>query len=361
MKEIKLAVICGGRSAEHEVSLCSAKNIVDAVDKNKYEIIILGITKAGQWQILPADDFLKNPNDPAKISLKKSTKVLLDQNKIVDAKSGKRIESLDIAFPILHGTFGEDGTMQGLLKINNIPFVGADVLGSAVGMDKVVMKKLLRDAKYPIAKFLSYKIIDRKNIDFDNIKKTLGLPFYVKPANTGSSIGVHKVKSQIEFEKNVADAFKFDNKIIFEENIEGREIECSVLGNDNSIASLPGEVITSHEFYSYEAKYLDENGSRTEIPAKISKSVTIKIQKLAIEVFKTLECSGMARVDFFLQKNGRIVVNEINTIPGFTKISMYPKLWEASGISYSELIDRLIKLAVDKYKSEKDILTEYRN
>ncbi len=361
MKKIKLAIICGGRSAEHEVSLCSAKNIVEAADKNKYEIVILGITKAGEWQLLPVEDFLKNADDPVKISLKKGVEVLLDQNKIVDAKSGKKIGSFDIAFPILHGTFGEDGAIQGLLKINDIPFVGADVLGSAVGMDKVVMKKLLRDAKYPIAKFLSYKVIDRKNVDFNNIRKTLGLPFYVKPANTGSSVGVHKVKSESDFSKYVEDAFKFDNKIIFEQNIDGREIECSVLGNEEPIASLPGEVITEHEFYSYEAKYLDENGSRTEIPAKLPKSIINKIQTLSIEVFKTLECSGMARVDFFLQKNGRIVVNEINTIPGFTKISMYPKLWEASGISYSELIDRLIKLAVDKYKSEKDILTEYRN
>lgn len=359
MKKINLAVICGGRSAEHEVSLCSAKNIVEAADKNKYDIVILGITKSGEWQLLPAEDFLNNANDPVKISLKKGVKVLLDKDKIVDAKSGKIIELIDIAFPILHGTFGEDGTMQGLLKINGIPFVGADVLGSAVGMDKVVMKKLLRDAKFPIASFLSYKKIDGKKIKFDTIKKALSLPFYVKPANTGSSVGVHKVKNENDFNKYVADAFKFDNKIIFEENIEGREIECSVLGNENSIASLPGEVITSHEFYSYEAKYLDESGSRTEIPAKLSKSVIKKIQGLAVEVYKTLECSGMARVDFFLQKNGKIIVNEINTIPGFTKISMYPKLWEASGVSYPKLVDQLIELALNKHKNDSKIQTNY--
>jgi len=359
MKKTRLAIICGGKSAEHEVSLCSAKNIVEAADKKKYDIVILSITKAGQWQILPADDFLNYIDNPVKISLKKGVRVLLDKNKIVDAKSGKQINEIDIAFPILHGTFGEDGTMQGLLKINDIPFVGADVLGSAVGMDKVVMRKLLRDANYPIAKFLSFKKIDLKEIKFAKIKKALSLPFYVKPANTGSSVGVNKVKNENEFSEFVADAFKFDNKIIFEQNIDGREIECSVLGNDYPIASLPGEVITKHEFYSYEAKYLDEAGSRTKIPAKLSKSITKKIQNMAIEVFKTLECSGMARVDFFLQKDGKIVVNEINTIPGFTKISMYPKLWQASGVSYTELIDKLIILALEKYQEEKNIGTDY--
>lgn len=359
MKKIKLAVICGGRSAEHEVSLCSAKNIVEAADKNKYDVIILGITKTSEWQILPADDFLNNADNPVKISLKKGAKVLLDQNKIIDAKSCEEIVTIDIAFPILHGTYGEDGTVQGLLKLAGIPFVGADVLGSAIGMDKVVMKKLLRDAKIPIAIFLSFKVIDRKKIAFIDIKKALSLPFYVKPANTGSSVGVHKIKKESDFNKYLKDAFRFDNKIIFEENIEGREIECSVLGNDDPIASFPGEVITSHEFYSYEAKYLDENGSRTEIPAKLSESITKKIQTLAIEVFKTLECAGMARVDFFLQKDGNIIVNEINTIPGFTKISMYPKLWEASGISYSKLIDRLIELALDKHEKEQKIQTNY--
>lgn len=360
MKKIKLAVICGGRSAEHEVSLCSAKNIVEVADKNKYDVVILGITKTGEWQILPADDFLNNAANPTKISLKKGAKVFLDQNKIIDAKSCKQFAEIDIAFPILHGTYGEDGTMQGLLKINEIPFVGANVLGSAIGMDKVVMKKLLRDAKVPIANFLSFKINDIKEISFVGIKKTLSLPFYVKPANTGSSVGVHKIKYESDFNKYLKDAFRFDNKIIFEENIEGREIECSVLGNEEPIASLPGEVITKHEFYSYEAKYLDEEGSRTEIPAKLSKSTIKEMQKLAVEVFKVLECAGMARVDFFLKKDGKIIVNEINTIPGFTKISMYPKLWEASGVSYLELLDRLIELAIDKYNKEKNIQTSYR-
>lgn len=359
MKKTKLIIVCGGRSAEHEISLCSAKNIIEAADKDKYDVIILGITKSGEWQILPADNFLSNANNPAKISLRKGAQISLDQSDIIDVESGKNIAEIDVAFPVLHGTFGEDGTIQGLLKTNNISFVGADVLGSAIGMDKDIMKRLLREAKIPIANFLSFKKNDCGKIEFQKIKAKLGLPFYVKPANTGSSVGVHKVKNAQEFEKFVNDAFKFDNKIIFEENINGREVECSVLGNEEPIASLPGEVITKHEFYSYEAKYLDEEGSRTEIPSKLNKSITKKIQTLAVEVFKTLECAGMARVDFFLQKNGKIIVNELNTIPGFTNKSMYPKLWEASGISYSELIDRLVELALERYGREKSVKTDF--
>src|SRR3989344_7305288 len=239
-------------------------------------------------------------------------------------------------FPVLHGPFGEDGTMQGLLKLANIPFVGADVLGSAIGMDKDAMKRLLRDAGIPIGRFVVLK--KNETSSYKNIVKMLGLPLFIKPANLGSSVGVHKVHNEKGFDEALNDGFSFDTKVIVEEFIDGREIECSVLGNDDPIASVSGEIIVKDEFYSYNAKYIDEDGAMLEIPAKITKSQVRKVQELAIKTFKILECSGMARVDFFMTKKEKIIVNEINTIPGFTSISMYPKLWEASGIGYSELI-----------------------
>jgi len=300
----------------------SAKNIMAAIDKNKYKISKLKIGRK-------------------------------DRGVIVLGKIKNLIGKSDIIFPILHGPFGEDGTMQGLLKLANIPFVGAGVLGSAIGMDKDAMKRLLRDAGIPIGKSLTIK---EKDIPiYEAVVKNLGLPFFIKPANMGSSVGVSKVSEKKDFDKAIREAFKYDRKILIEENIAGREIECAVLGNDNPIASVPGEVIPKNDFYSYEAKYLDENGAVLEIPAKLSKNTIKNIQKLAVKTFKVLNCEGMGRVDFFLKKNGQILVNEINTIPGFTSISMYPKLWEASGISYAALIDRLIRLAQERFKTEQKI------
>jgi D-alanine-D-alanine ligase len=321
-KKIKVAILFGGKSAEHEISIRSAKNIIDAIDKNKYEVTLLKINKDGKF---PWSSFVK--------------------------------KNLDVIFPILHGPFGEDGTIQGLLKLANIPFVGAGVLGSAVGMDKDVMKRLLRDAGIPVGKFLVFTTDKVKPSGFNKVVQSLEIPFFVKPANLGSSVGVSKVKNKKEFVEAVEEAFKYDTKIIIEENIEGREIECAVLGNDNPTASVPGEIIPSHEFYSYEAKYLDENGASLEIPAKVSKEIIKKIQTLAIKTFKTLACEGMGRVDFFLKKDGTILVNEINTIPGFTSVSMYPKMWEASGISYAKLIDSLIQLALERFAKEQKLKT----
>jgi D-alanine-D-alanine ligase len=277
--------------------------------------------------------------------------------KISNLDTHKSDESVDVVFPILHGPFGEDGTMQGLLKLANIPFVGAGVLGSAVGMDKDVMKRLLRDAGLPIASFLAIKENDIPS--FEEVAEKIGLPFFVKPANLGSSVGVNKVNDEKDFENAIREAFAFDRKIIIEENIDGREIECAVLGNDDPIASIPGEIISDHDFYSYEAKYIDEHGAKIEIPAKLSDELIAKIQALAIKTFKTLDCEGMGRVDFFLKNDDEIIVNEINTIPGFTSISMYPKLWQASGISYPELIDRLIQLAFERFEKEKKLKTSY--
>jgi D-alanine-D-alanine ligase len=272
-------------------------------------------------------------------------------------EGGGGIGAIDVVFPVLHGPFGEDGTIQGLLKIADLPFVGAGVLGSAVGMDKDVMKRLLRDAKIPVPKFVVCEQREQKSLQFKTIKKNLGLPFFVKPANLGSSIGISKVSRLSQFRGAIDTAFRYDSKIIIEEAIRGREIECSVLGNDKPIASLPGEIIVQHEFYSYAAKYIDDRGARLEIPARLPKNIISEIRQIAVRTFQVLCCEGMGRVDFFLRPNGQVLVNEINTIPGFTEISMYPKMWEVSGLSYSRLIDRLIGLALERWRKEKRLRT----
>ena len=361
-RKIRVGMLFGGRSAEHEVSLQSAKNIIDAIDTNKYEVVLIGIDKKGQWHLNEESRFLLSAAESGLPELPERGENLAlvpgKQNDQLVALSGqRRLGSLDVIFPVLHGPFGEDGTVQGLLKLANIAFVGAGVLGSSVGMDKDVTKRLLRDAGIPIARFIVAKRYSLE-IGFDYARGELGLPLFIKPANLGSSVGIHKVKNREEFECAVADAFKYDNKILIEECIEGREIECSVLGNDNPIASVPGEILPRHEFYSYEAKYLDENGAVLEIPANLPPEISERIRQLAIKAFSMLCCEGMARVDFFLRADQEIIVNELNTIPGFTRISMYPKLWEATGISYSELIDKLIELAIERFEREKRLKTD---
>lgn len=362
-KKTNVGILFGGKSAEHEVSLQSAKNVFDAINKEKYNPILIGIDKSGKWLLNNESKFLLNADDPKFIRLNQSS----DSVALVPQSSGEIFNftdtdqnlKIDVVFPILHGPFGEDGTVQGLLKLANLPFVGASVLGSAVGMDKDVMKRLLRDADIPIGKFVVLKSHEPLP-NFQKIKDELGLPFFVKPANMGSSVGVNKIHDESEYENGIKKAFYFDTKIILEEFIKGREVECSVLGNENPIASIPGEVISNHEFYSYDAKYIDERGAALEIPAKISDQTTKQIQELAIKTFQTLSCEGLGRIDFFLKDNSEIIVNEINTMPGFTKISMYPKLWEASGISYTELIDKLIQLAVERFKKEQKLKTSYK-
>lgn len=316
-KKIKIGILFGGKSAEHEVSLQSARNVMSALDKKKYQITPIKINKDGKFKF----DIIKN---------------------------------FDVILPVMHGPFGEDGSMQGLLKLAGIPFVGPSVLGSAVGMDKDVTKKLLRDAGISVGKFITIRLGDKVN--FIKIKKELGLPLFIKPANMGSSVGISKVRNEGEFKKGILEAFKFDGKVIIEEFIAGREIECALLGNDVPMASIPGEIIANQDFYSYDAKYVNE-GSRAVIPAKIDKNITKKIQELAIKTFQVLNCEGMSRVDFFLKKNGDVLVNEINTIPGFTDISMYPKLWEMSGIPISKLLDRLIELAQERFEKENKLKT----
>lgn len=361
-KKINVAILFGGKSAEHEVSLQSAKNVIDAIDKDKYNPILIGIDKAGKWLLNEHSKFLLHTDNPKLIKLNQASDSIAivpqSQGKIFNLVRRQSDISIDVVFPILHGPFGEDGTVQGLLKLANVPYVGAGVLGSAVGMDKDVMKRLLREAGLPVVKFLKLNSTDSMP-SFISASKAIGNPFFVKPANMGSSIGVHKVKNQTEYKKALKSAFQYDKKILLEEYIDGREIECAILGNENPIASVPGEVITNHEFYSYEAKYIDKQGAVLEIPAKISNIVAKKIQQLAIQAFKTLSCEGMGRVDFFLTKNNKIIVDELNSIPGFTKISMYPKLWEASGISYTELIDRLIQLGIERFHIETKLSSNY--
>ncbi len=358
--KLKIGVLFGGKSAEHEVSLQSARNVINSLDPKKYDIVPIGINKEGRWLLSDTSNYLLNSNNPKLIKLNSSSKevALYPQNQgaltNINNSSLKTVAQVDVVFPVLHGPFGEDGSIQGLFKIAGIPFVGPSVLGSAVGMDKDIMKRLLRDAGVPIGKFRT--ISSGEKVNFNTIKKELGLPLFIKPANMGSSIGVSKVKNEVEFKKAIKEAFQFDTKVIVEENIQAREIECAVLGNEYPMASVPGEIIANQDFYSYGAKYIDE-GSVAEIPAKIDKKTTKKIQELAIQTFQVLACEGMARVDFFLTKTGKVYVNEINTIPGFTNISMYPKLWEASGLPQAKLMDRLIELAIERFEREQKLKT----
>lgn len=366
-EKIRVGILFGGQSAEHEVSLQSAKNVIEAIDKSKYDVVLIGIDKEGGWHLQEGSRFLLNADNPKLIKLSTTSGNLAvvpekQTQKIVSLSNHQTVGTIDVVFPILHGPYGEDGTIQGLLKLADIPFVGAGVLGSAIGMDKDVMKRLLQGAGIPVAKSLVLTHLSKTTIDFNSVVAELGLPFFVKPANLGSSVGVSKVSNEQEFGRALDEAFSYDRKILLEESIQGREIECSVLGNDDPIASVPGEILTDHtrhQFYSYEAKYIDEHGAGLEIPANLPEHIVKEVQELSVKAFKVLCCEGMARADCFLTPENRVFINEINTIPGFTKISMYPKLWEASGISYTELIDRLIQLALERYDQEKKLNTKY--
>jgi D-alanine-D-alanine ligase len=360
-QKIRVAILYGGKSAEHEISLQSARSVASVMDKDKYEIILIGIGRDGRWYVDQnrklldnADQVIENEHTLVKVNPGGA------QDTFLECLQDKVIGHLDVVFPVLHGPLGEDGSVQGLLKLANIPFVGADVLGSSIGMDKDVMKRLLRDAGIPVAAFFAFNQAQKEKIDYLSIETKLGMPCFIKPANLGSSVGIQKVSDVDSFNKAVDHAFLYDRKIIIEEAIVGREIECSVLGNEKPIASLPGEIIPKHSFYSYEAKYLDEQGALLEIPAKLDSGIIQKIQEYAVEAYQVLCCEGMARVDMFLSQDDKIYVNEINTIPGFTNISMYPKLWEASGISYSQLIDRLIELAIERHEQINKLKSTFR-
>jgi D-alanine-D-alanine ligase len=358
-----VGVIFGGRSGEHEVSLMSARSVLKAINKDKYDVTLIGITKDGKWiggsDPVGALESGQAATSPATALLGEPQSGGLMQVSEQPGRSGVTLSSvaqLDVIFPLLHGTFGEDGTVQGLLELASIPYVGAGVVGSAVGMDKGVFKSVMRANSIPVPDWL---IVSRAEIErdaaavADRAEAKFGYPIFTKPANLGSSVGVVKVHNRSEFEAALKESARWDRRVLVEQGINAREIEISILGNDDPIASVPGEVLPSREFYDYKAKYIDDN-SGLVIPAQLDEATTERTKALAIAAFKAIDAAGMARVDFLLDKDsGELYINEINTIPGFTQISMYPKLWEASGLSYSNLIDRLIELALER-QTDKD-------
>jgi D-alanine-D-alanine ligase len=360
-----VGILFGGKSVEHEVSLQSARNVYEAIDKVKFDVVLIGIDKAGQWHVCDAAllGAAASPTTELKAGAAGEALALVPGETgraLVGAGSRRGLPRLDVAFPVLHGTYGEDGTVQGLLKLANVPFVGAGVLGSALGMDKDVAKRVLRDAGLPVARSVTLTPRTAAAATFAELAARLGVPFFVKPANSGSSVGVSKVRDAAGWTAARTEALRYDHKVLVEEFIRGREIEVAVLGNDDPQASVPGEILPQHEFYSYEAKYLDENGALLRIPAELPPAVSEHVRQLAVDTFKVLECAGMARVDFFVCADGTAYVNEINTIPGFTKISMYPKLWEATGVPYAALIERLLDLAIERFENERRLETSYR-
>ncbi|MGH9716226.1 MAG: D-alanine--D-alanine ligase family protein [Candidatus Acidiferrales bacterium] len=351
-KRLRVGVIYGGRSGEHEVSLASATSVIRALDPEKYEVVPIGITKDGRWlvgtgaqkmlpEVLKSGERVSLPPDPTAAAL-----VPLSPG------TGRPSVSVDVIFPVLHGTFGEDGTVQGLLELAGLPYVGAGVLGSAVGLDKDVQKRLFEQAGLPVASFLAvnrWEWEKQQNKVLQAIKKKFRLPVFVKPATGGSSVGMTRVKTAQELPAAMDLAGEFALKILVERAVNAREIEVSVLGNEEVRASIPGEVVPHREYYDYKAKYL-EQGTQLMIPAQLTKRQVSTVQDYAVRAFRAIDGTGMARCDFFLErKTGKIFINELNTIPGFTSISMYPKMWEASGLPYPKLIDRLLELALDQH------------
>lgn len=371
-KKIRVAVLYGGRSGEHEVSLQSAASVVKNLDRDRFEIVPIGIDKQGHWLL----------NDPEQLALKENTKFLPLQtanSQILPSPghiNGSSFNTLakstedklfDVVFPVMHGTLCEDGTVQGLLELMNVAYVGAGVLSSALGMDKDASKRLVAAAGIPIPPYVAIKHCEWQSGQSyyqDWVEKQWGYPLFVKPSNTGSSVGVHKVKQREDLQHAVEDAFLYDVKILIEKAVDAREIELAVLENNEygapPLISIPGEIVPTHEFYSYAAKYLDENGAKLLIPALLDKQQALKAQEMAKQVFEILNCEGMARADLFLDKHsGEFIFNEINTIPGFTQISMYPKLWEASGLSYQNLLSRLIDLALARHERKQGLKRDW--
>ena len=360
-KKLRVGIIFGGRSGEHEVSYCSATSIINAIDKNKYTVIPIGITKQGKW-ISPQET--ARALQSGKIEGKSSVVLLSDPSSkaliYIDSNQGLNkspdLEKLDVIFPVLHGPYGEDGTVQGLLELANLPYVGAGLAASAISMDKDLMKTIFKQHKLPILKWITIK---RKDWRKDKLKilsliqDNFKYPVFVKPTNLGSSVGITKVHQKKELEKAIDLASSYDRKILIEEGAEDvREIECSILGNDDLRASVVGEVIPAREFYDYDSKYIDKK-TQLIVPADLSKAVSQKVQQIALRAFRAVDAAGMARIDFFVtKKENKIYLSEINTIPGFTSVSMYPRLWQATGISYPELIDRLIQLALERHQDK---------
>lgn len=347
MKKLNIGLIYGGKSTEYEVSLRSAKSVLDALDKEKYNVRLIHVLKTGEWV---------TTTNLSEIDL-----TLVEEKETMKVVPGQQFETettkikLDSIFSVLHGTYGEDGNVQGLLECANVAYVGCDTRGSAVAMDKDVTKRLLDYHHIQVADGVVVHRYERSAVDYNLIEEALGLPMFIKPANQGSSVGVSKVNNEKEFNDALNSAFDFDDKVLIEAAIVGREIEVSVLGNDELTVSVPGEIVSNVDFYDYESKYLTDDGATLIIPAKLTDDETTKIRAVAENTYRTLDCLGYARVDVFLTESGEVIVNEINTLPGFTSISMYPKLMEESGIPYSELLDKLIDLSIEKYNEKNDI------
>lgn len=349
---IRVGIFFGGESSEHEISILSARNVLAALDGSKFEPVLIGIDKSGRWLRQDAQRLLASEHDPRLVSIHTGPPFDMPLTLAAADPVSRRTNAVDVIFPVLHGAFGEDGALQGLFEIAHLPYVGAGVLGSAIGMDKDVMKRLLRDAGIPVASFRSLR---REQFEAgsericDELAAALGFPLFTKPAKAGSSVGIRKVTELAALADAVRFAFEFDTKVIVEAAVHGREIELAVLGGHPPTVSVAGEIVVEHPdgFYSYDAKYIDEHGARLDLPARISADQQARAQALALRTFDVLECEGMARVDLFLSE-GKFLVNEINTLPGFTAISMYPKLWSLSGVSPTELVTRLIELALDR-------------
>jgi D-alanine-D-alanine ligase len=370
VKRLKVGLLFGGRSGEHEISLLSAQGVMGAIDPDKYEVVPIGITKEGRW--LAAGDPMKAltsgeaaESNPVALLAEPSQRGLLRLEAREQERALKAIEvsQIDVAFPILHGPYGEDGTVQGLLELAGIPYVGAGVLASAVGMDKVVFKDVVRAHGLPVPAYVTLK---RKEWEqgpeqaVARVEADVGYPCFVKPANLGSSVGISKARNRAELHQALAEAARYDRKLLVEAAIDAREIEVSVLGNDEPIASVAGEIVPGREFYDYAAKYLDA-GSQLLIPAPIPPETAERVRELAVQAYLAIDCAGMARVDFLLDRQtGEMYLSEVNTLPGFTPISMYPKLWEATGISYRELIDRLVQLALERHVDKSRSATSYQ-
>ncbi len=355
-----VGLIFGGRSGEHEISIRSARAVVDTIDRGRFALTLIGIGRDGRWHLHSEESFGRLTDDAGAGA---AAEVVLAPRGgsygLIDlGNPGRDLPRLDLVFPVLHGPFGEDGTIQGLLDMLGVPYVGAGVLGSAVGMDKDVQKRLLREAGFPVVRF---EVFTQRAWDTDAAAirarvHALGSPVFVKPANLGSSVGITKVSDPNALDAAVIEALSYDRKVLVEEGIDAREIECSVLGNDAPRASIVGEIAPEADFYSYAAKYSAQSQARLLIPAPISAPVQESVRALAVQVYATLECAGMARVDFLLERGtDRVYVNEINTIPGFTSISMYPKLWEASGLPFRDLITELLDLAFERHRARQQL------
>ncbi|WCE06128.1 D-alanine--D-alanine ligase [Pseudoxanthomonas sp. JBR18] len=357
MGRTRVGILFGGRSAEHEVSLQSARNIVEALDTTRFEPVLIGIDKQGQWHLCDPQAWLQHAHDPKRIALQPGGQGVAlipgaPRLQLQPVEAGAALAQVDVVFNIVHGTLGEDGAFQGLLRVANLPFVGSGVLGSAVAMDKDVAKRLLRDAGLQVAPFECLTRRSAAALDAEALIARLGLPLFVKPANQGSSVGVSRVTEAAGLAAALAQAFRYDHKVLVEAAVAGREIECAVLGNDAPQASVCGEVVVHDAFYAYDTKYLNEDGAEVVVPAELDADTQARIQAIALRAYQALDCAGLARVDVFLTPQGEVVINELNTLPGFTRISMYPKLWQASGMTYPQLVTRLIELALERHADD---------